>query len=276
MNIGEVEKVTGITKQNIRFYEKEGLICPERNKENDYREYGEGDIRQLKLIYIMRKMGISIPDIKKVFSGELTLAAAAALCEERMLQEREEKEVLLEFCKDIKTQSLEWIDEDKYKERIDNEEKQGNAFRPLWDEYKEVYLSEQKKKFTIYPDIIVMTPSDFTLALLKYAEDRKADITILKEGMYPEFIYNGVEYSAYRVVSRFGSRIICEMKNPMLVEPTGIDKNRKIILRGVAKYLPQMLLLLLIIFLFVGRSSISAPVGLALMSILTIISIILM
>lgn len=28
MNIKEVEKVTGLTKANIRFYEEEGLVCP--------------------------------------------------------------------------------------------------------------------------------------------------------------------------------------------------------------------------------------------------------
>lgn len=31
MNIGQVEKLTGITKQNIRFYEKQGLLSPSRN-----------------------------------------------------------------------------------------------------------------------------------------------------------------------------------------------------------------------------------------------------
>ena len=39
MNISEVELKTGITKQNIRLYEKKGLLHPRRNKENSYREY---------------------------------------------------------------------------------------------------------------------------------------------------------------------------------------------------------------------------------------------
>lgn len=38
MNIKEVEKVTGISSQNIRFYEKSGLVHPVRNEENGYRE----------------------------------------------------------------------------------------------------------------------------------------------------------------------------------------------------------------------------------------------
>ena len=39
MNIKEVEKITGISSQNIRFYEKYELVQPVRNANNGYREY---------------------------------------------------------------------------------------------------------------------------------------------------------------------------------------------------------------------------------------------
>ena len=48
MKINEVEKIIGITKKNIRFYEKEGLLSPCRNKENGYREYNEDYIKKLE------------------------------------------------------------------------------------------------------------------------------------------------------------------------------------------------------------------------------------
>ena len=41
MNIKEVELLTQISKQNIRFYEKKGLLHPKRNEENSYRERSE-------------------------------------------------------------------------------------------------------------------------------------------------------------------------------------------------------------------------------------------
>ena len=69
LNIKEVEKLTNITKQNIRYYERQGLIFPKRNPENDYREYSEQDIRQLKIIKILRKLDMPIEEwcgIKKV------------------------------------------------------------------------------------------------------------------------------------------------------------------------------------------------------------------
>ena len=45
MTIKEVEQITGLTRSNIRFYEKEKLISPERNANNGYREYSEEDIK---------------------------------------------------------------------------------------------------------------------------------------------------------------------------------------------------------------------------------------
>lgn len=63
MNIKEVEKITGLTRANIRFYEDEGLVKPERNAQNNYRIYTEVEIERLQEIKKLRLLGISIPDI---------------------------------------------------------------------------------------------------------------------------------------------------------------------------------------------------------------------
>lgn len=41
MTIKEVEEQTGLTRSNIRFYEREKLIEPTRNDKNGYRDYSE-------------------------------------------------------------------------------------------------------------------------------------------------------------------------------------------------------------------------------------------
>lgn len=60
MKIKEVENIIGITKANIRYYEKEGLLEPVRNEENNYREYSAEDVECLKRIKTLRLLGISI------------------------------------------------------------------------------------------------------------------------------------------------------------------------------------------------------------------------
>ena len=55
MKINEVEALVNITKKNIRFYEEQGLLYPQRNTENGYRNYSEEDVqvlRQIKSILI--------------------------------------------------------------------------------------------------------------------------------------------------------------------------------------------------------------------------------
>ena len=47
MTIKEMEARTGLTRANIRFYEAEGLITPER-RPNGYRDYSEEDLAVLE------------------------------------------------------------------------------------------------------------------------------------------------------------------------------------------------------------------------------------
>ncbi len=73
MKINEVEALVGITRKNIRFYEAEGLLAPRRNSENGYRDYGEAEVRTLLQIKLLRKLGVSLEEIRKMQSGAHTV-----------------------------------------------------------------------------------------------------------------------------------------------------------------------------------------------------------
>lgn len=73
MTIKEVEERTGLSRSNVRFYEKEKLIAPERNKSNGYRDYSDSDIENIKKIAYLRTLGISIEDIRSVISEKTSL-----------------------------------------------------------------------------------------------------------------------------------------------------------------------------------------------------------
>lgn len=74
MTIKEVEEQTGLTRSNIRFYEKEKLIEPSRNDKNGYRDYSEKDIENIKKIAYLRTLEISIEDIRNIISDKVSLA----------------------------------------------------------------------------------------------------------------------------------------------------------------------------------------------------------
>ena len=72
MTIKQLELQLEIPRATIRFYEKEKLINPKRN-DNSYREYSEEDVLTLKKVIILRKIGLSVSDIKKALDGESSL-----------------------------------------------------------------------------------------------------------------------------------------------------------------------------------------------------------
>ena len=74
MTIKEVEDRTGLTRSNIRFYEKEKLIEPSRNDKNGYRDYSEKDVENIIKIAYLRTPEISIEDIRNIVSDKVPLA----------------------------------------------------------------------------------------------------------------------------------------------------------------------------------------------------------
>lgn len=73
MTIKDVEERTGLSRSNIRFYEKEKLIEPSRNESNGYRDYSENDVENIKKIAYLRTLGISVEDIRNIISEKVTL-----------------------------------------------------------------------------------------------------------------------------------------------------------------------------------------------------------
>ena len=73
MKINKVEELVGITKKNIRFYEEKGLLTPERNSDNGYRDYSETDVEVLQKIKLLRQLSVPIEEILKMQKGYLTL-----------------------------------------------------------------------------------------------------------------------------------------------------------------------------------------------------------
>ena len=75
MKIKDVEQQTGITKANIRYYESQGLISPNREP-NGYRTYDETHVRELLKIKLLRTLGLPIESIKALCDGKTSLEEA--------------------------------------------------------------------------------------------------------------------------------------------------------------------------------------------------------
>ena len=82
MQTKEFAEQTGLSAATLRYYEQEGLLCPERNA-NGYREYGARDLEWVGFILRLKDMGVPLAQIKAFArlraEGEATLAARYAL-----------------------------------------------------------------------------------------------------------------------------------------------------------------------------------------------------
>ena len=68
--ISDVAEILNVTKNKIRFYEKEGLIKPDRDPENNYRYFTSDEILKLQTILLYRFMNIPLKEIKVIMNKE--------------------------------------------------------------------------------------------------------------------------------------------------------------------------------------------------------------
>lgn len=64
--IGEVAKILNISVDTLRFYEKSGIISPQKDKNSTYRVYDDWDINYILEYQHFRKMDFTAKEIKKV------------------------------------------------------------------------------------------------------------------------------------------------------------------------------------------------------------------
>lgn len=68
MTIKEIEILTGLPRTNIRYYEQEGLISPQRS-ENRYRDYSQEDVQTLLRVRLLRSLDLPLEEIKDLLRG---------------------------------------------------------------------------------------------------------------------------------------------------------------------------------------------------------------
>ncbi|PUA26693.1 MAG: hypothetical protein B0W54_23435 [Cellvibrio sp. 79] len=65
MKISEFEKVSGLARDTLRYYEKIGILTPPSRGLNGYREYGQAQLEELAFIQKGKEIGFSLSVIKE-------------------------------------------------------------------------------------------------------------------------------------------------------------------------------------------------------------------
>ena len=129
MKINEVEKLIGIPKATIRYYENESLLKPCRT-DSGYRDYDENDINDLKKILVLRKAGIPVVTIREILNDQLSLQDAAQKSLDDLQSKMEELSGSISLCDEIANSdyTIDEMDADSMIDRIHIEESKGIRF----------------------------------------------------------------------------------------------------------------------------------------------------
>ena len=262
MNIKEAETLSGISGQNIRYYEKQGLISPKRNRINSYREYGEEDIRILKTIRMLRMLDMPIEQIRLILKGDLSMGDALDMQKVRLEVQAKKLQSAISFCEQMgkEKRTLKELDIDSCLEQMEKNTARDGYFTRWVEDYKKIAREEAQRVFTFIPDDAVTNPREFTNALLAYAKEKNLNLVITKEGMYPEFEIDGVEYRAERNYGRAYrvpvAVIHCEMIHPELYE-TEMEPKRRRWVKILYHSLPALGFIFLIFLMMGGTGGLS-------------------
>ena len=70
MRIGEITRLTGVSKDTVRFYERQGLLdeAPQPGLTNNYKEYSAQALRRIELIGHAKALGFTLKEIAEVIA----------------------------------------------------------------------------------------------------------------------------------------------------------------------------------------------------------------
>lgn len=229
ININQVEKMTGVSKRNIRFYEKEGLLLPERDSGNGYRVYDETDIWRIKVIKMLRMLDMPLEEIQKVLDEVKPLSEALAEQQEELERKARELQAAIRFCKELKGSELKTLDVDSCLSNIDAAGREG-FFKDWIEDYKRIVKENLDMDFSFVPDNPITNEREFTEALFAYANQENLELVITNESLYPEFTINGVAYTAernYSVMSRIPVVVVNCHRKDREIKGEGVEESRK-------------------------------------------------
>ena len=94
MRINEVVKLTGVSARTLQYYDKIGLLIPEK-QDNGYRDYTHENLEKLQKILFYKFLKFKLNDIKELLKGDIDNLKILEQQRELVLKEKEKFEVIL-------------------------------------------------------------------------------------------------------------------------------------------------------------------------------------
>ncbi|MCI1951968.1 MAG: MerR family transcriptional regulator [Clostridiales bacterium] len=130
MQIGQVQKETGLTRKAIEYAISQGVITP-KAMENGYRNFNKQEVDLLKKVKVLRKLGLSGTEIQNVLSDDSTLQKCAAKKDSQIQLEQEKSKILEKLSENFDYQAA--------SKSLENLSQKETIFQKLLDAFPGIY-----------------------------------------------------------------------------------------------------------------------------------------
>ena len=131
MIINELEDLLGVTRETLRYYVDQGLVPPPR-EENGYRDYSDEEVRLFQKIIVLRKLGVSVKEIKDLIEGKTDLHDVLERNVDRLRTQKSDSDSAIDLCRQLGSEAADFdsIDPVNYLKSIYEAEQNGEYFAP--------------------------------------------------------------------------------------------------------------------------------------------------
>jgi DNA-binding transcriptional MerR regulator len=109
---GELARLSGVSPDTIRFYERKGLIMRPERSQSGYRKYPKETLIRVRMIRSALAVGFTIAELSKIFQirdrGGNPCHKVQQLAKAKLKEIEEQVKVLLRAKRDLKSRVEEW------------------------------------------------------------------------------------------------------------------------------------------------------------------------
>jgi len=112
MNVSQLARRAGTTADTVRHYTEIGLLKPQRNPVNGYREYGKADLSRLSFSLQARSLGFTLQDISTLIAeseaGQSPCQHTRTLIEQRLIEVEDRISELTQLSERMRSAMAHW------------------------------------------------------------------------------------------------------------------------------------------------------------------------
>lgn len=145
MTVNEVSKLSGVSIRCLQYYDKIGLLIPEKYSEAGYRLYGYSSLERLQQILLFRELEFPLKEIKQIIDSPGYNKTDVILQQIDLLTLKKQRiDSLIEFAERLKMKEGNIMDFDVFNKK--KEEEYTSLAKEKWGNTKQFKEFEENNK----------------------------------------------------------------------------------------------------------------------------------